>query len=86
MFKPYTRNVPSPQYAKCVTHYPEPVARTDSFQIKLNKTDQIDSLIISINAKVTRLEQGTKSLGECLEQVEKCTQLISDDYDKQKKE
>ena len=58
----------------------------DSFQEKLNKIDQIDNLVTSINAKVVRLEQGTKCLDARLEQVEKCTQLISDNYDKQKTE
>ncbi|CAC5414969.1 unnamed protein product [Mytilus coruscus] len=58
--------------------------RMDKFQEKLNKIDQIDSIVTTINAKVIRLEQGTKSLDDRMEQVEKCSQLISDNYDKQK--
>ncbi|CAC5416969.1 unnamed protein product [Mytilus coruscus] len=58
--------------------------RMDKFENKLNKLDQIDSFVTSLNAKVIRLEQGTKSLDERLDQVEKSTQLISDDYDTHK--
>ncbi|CAC5417592.1 unnamed protein product [Mytilus coruscus] len=36
--------------------------RMDKFENKLNKLDQIDSFVTSLNAKVIRLERGTKSL------------------------
>ncbi|CAC5370992.1 unnamed protein product [Mytilus coruscus] len=57
--------------------------RMDKFESKLDKLDQIDNLVTTIKTKVIRLEQGTNSLDERLEHVEKCTQL-SDDYDGQK--
>ncbi|CAC5361376.1 unnamed protein product [Mytilus coruscus] len=58
--------------------------RMDKFQEKLNKIDQIESLVTTINAKVIRLEQGAISLDNRMEQVVRCSQLISDNYDKQK--
>ncbi|VDI56200.1 Hypothetical predicted protein [Mytilus galloprovincialis] len=58
--------------------------RMDKFQEKLDKLEQIDSIVTSINAKVIRLEQGTKSLDDRMEQVERCSQHISDNYDKHK--
>ncbi|VDI83620.1 Hypothetical predicted protein [Mytilus galloprovincialis] len=59
--------------------------RMDKFQSKLDKLEQIDKKVSTINSnlKVLRLEQGTNSLDDRLEHAERCTQLISDDYDGQ---
>lgn len=58
--------------------------RMDTFESRLNKIDQIDSIVTQINTKVIRLEQGSKTIDERLQQVEKSAQLISDNYDIQK--
>lgn len=59
--------------------------RMDKFETKLNKIDQIDSLVTKLNAKVTKLEQNTDKLDSRFDQVERSTQLMSDEFDTQKK-
>ncbi|VDI17216.1 Hypothetical predicted protein [Mytilus galloprovincialis] len=49
--------------------------RMDQFENKLDKLEKIDSFVTSLNAKVIRLEKGTKSLDDRLDQVEKSTQF-----------
>ncbi|CAC5404291.1 unnamed protein product [Mytilus coruscus] len=56
--------------------------RIDTFENKLNKLDKIDSLVTSLNAKVVKLEVNAKVIDNRLEQVEKSTQLISNNFDK----
>ncbi|CAC5404226.1 unnamed protein product [Mytilus coruscus] len=56
--------------------------RMDTFENKLNKLDKIDSLVTSLNAKVVKLEVNAKVLDDRLEQAEKSTQLISNNFDK----
>ncbi|CAG2201807.1 unnamed protein product [Mytilus edulis] len=77
-FSPFTFSQQQPPWVD------EMFKRMDNFESKLDKLEQIDKKVTTINAKVLRLEQGTNSLDERLEHVEKCTQLISDDYDGQK--
>jgi outer membrane murein-binding lipoprotein Lpp len=50
----------------------------DKVESKLNKLDKIDTLVTSLNSKVTKLEVTTKSSDGRIDQVEKSTQLISD--------
>ncbi|CAG2195604.1 unnamed protein product [Mytilus edulis] len=58
--------------------------RMDQFENKLDKLEKIDSFVTSLNAKVIRLEKGTKSIDDRLDQVEKSTQLMSNEYDNHK--
>ncbi|CAC5398365.1 unnamed protein product [Mytilus coruscus] len=58
--------------------------KMDNFEIKLCKLDQIDSLVTSINSKVIKLEQNAKSIDHRMDQVERSSQLISNDFDTQK--
>lgn len=58
--------------------------RMDSFEIKLGKLEQIDSVVTSINSKINKLEHNAKSIDDRMDQVERSAQLISNDFDKQK--
>jgi hypothetical protein len=60
--------------------------KMDKVESKLNKLDKIDTLVTSLNSKVTKLEVTTKSSDGRIDQVEKSTQLMSDEFDKQKKQ
>ena len=59
--------------------------RMDQFENKLNKLDKIDTIVTKLNAKVTKLEDCAKSLDDRMDQVEKSTQLISNEFESQKK-
>jgi hypothetical protein len=52
--------------------------KMDKVESKLNKLDKIDTLVTSLNSKVTKLEDTTKSSDGRIDQVEKSTQLMSD--------
>ena len=52
--------------------------KMDKVESKLNKLDKIDTLVTSLNLKVTKLEDTTKSSDGRIDQVEKSTQLMSD--------
>ncbi|CAG2214438.1 unnamed protein product [Mytilus edulis] len=56
--------------------------RMDTFENKLDKLEKVGSLVTSLNAKVVKLEINTKEMDGRLEQVEKSTQLISNNFDK----
>lgn len=58
--------------------------KMDHFESKLNKLDQIDNVVTSINSKVTKLEQDFKLLDSRMNEVERGSQLISDEFDQQK--
>ncbi|CAG2233609.1 unnamed protein product [Mytilus edulis] len=59
--------------------------KMDNFETKLNKLENIDSLVTNLNARVVKIEDTTKSYDNRIEQVERCTQLISNEFDTQKK-
>ncbi|VDI48218.1 Hypothetical predicted protein [Mytilus galloprovincialis] len=56
--------------------------RMDTFENKLDKLEKVGSLVTSLNAKVVKLEVNAKVMDDRLEQVEKSTQLISNNFDK----
>ncbi|VDH94289.1 conserved oligomeric Golgi complex subunit 3 [Mytilus galloprovincialis] len=56
--------------------------RMDTFENKLDKLEKVGSLVTSLNAKVVKLEVNAKEMDGRLEQVEKSTQLISNNFDK----
>ncbi|CAC5376105.1 unnamed protein product [Mytilus coruscus] len=53
-------------------------------ETRLDKLDQIGILVNSMNMKVIKVEQETKSLSERLAAVEISTQYVSDQYEDQK--
>ncbi|VDI24352.1 Hypothetical predicted protein [Mytilus galloprovincialis] len=59
--------------------------KMDNFETKLNKLENIDSIVTNLNVRVVKIEDTTKILDNRIEQVERCTQLISNEFDTQKK-
>ncbi|CAG2253542.1 unnamed protein product [Mytilus edulis] len=74
-----------PNYQQRPPWVDEIFKRMDKFENKLNKIEQIDSVVTKLNTKVNKLEQCTERFDGKLDQVEKSTQLISDEFDSQKK-
>ncbi|CAC5363739.1 unnamed protein product [Mytilus coruscus] len=70
-----------PNYQQRPPWVDELFRRLDKFETKLNKIDQTDSLVTKLNTKVNKLEQCAKMFDGKLDQVEKSTQLISDEFD-----
>ena len=58
-------------------------AKIENIETGLNKLDQIESLVNSVNYKVNKVERETQLLSTRLDEVEKSTQHISDTHDEQ---